>query len=69
MADNVSAYLDGNLTGARLVAFEAILDEALSQELTRMRRLNDQLKEIGAEILAEPVPVFLLEALSPLPRP
>ncbi len=68
MAATVSAYLDGKLTGAQLAAFEAILDEVLSQELARMRRLNDQLKEIGADILAEPVPGFLLEALSPPPR-
>ncbi len=69
MAATLSAYLDGNLTGAQLQAFEAILDEVLSQELARMRRIDDQLREIGADILAEPIPVFLLEALSPLPRP
>ncbi len=68
IAAAVSAYLDGNLTGAQLQAFESILDEVLSQELARMRRINDQLREIGADILAEPIPVFLLEALTPLSR-
>ncbi|MGC2630975.1 MAG: hypothetical protein WA265_13625 [Rhodomicrobium sp.] len=68
MAATVSAYLDGNLTGAKLAAFEAILDEAFSQELALVRPINDQLKEIGADILAEPIPAFLLEALSPQAR-
>lgn len=68
MAATVSAYLDGNLTGAKLAAFEAILDEAFSQELALVRLINDQLKEIGADILAEPIPAFLLEALSPQAR-
>jgi transposase len=69
IAAAVSAYLEGNLAGAQPAPFEAIFDEVLSQELAQMRRLNDQLKEIGAEILAEPIPDFLLEALTPLPSP
>jgi len=65
IAATVSAYLEGNLTDAQRAAFETILDEVLSQEQARMRWLNDQLKEIGADILAEPVPDFLLDALTP----
>jgi hypothetical protein len=70
LAATVSAYLDGKLAGVKLAAFEAILrqDEILSQELAWMQWLNHQLKEIGADILAEPIPGFLLEALSPAPR-
>lgn len=70
LAATVSAYLEGKLAGAQLAAFEAVLCqvEVLSQEMAWMQRLNHQLKEIGADILAERIPVFLLAALSPLPR-
>jgi len=62
----ISAYLDGELTGDDLRAFEVLLrnDEALSREVAEMRRIDRQLAELGAEILSEPIPDALLAVLS-----
>ncbi len=70
LAGTVSAYLDGELSGRDLMDFETLLknDEALSREIAEMRRIDRQLTEIGADILAEPIPDALLEALSKLER-
>ncbi len=66
LAATVSAYLDGELTGADLAGFEELLrnNAALSREVMDMRRLDRQLTELGADILAEPIPDILLEPLS-----
>jgi|SRR5208337_1865457 len=66
LAATVSAYLDGELTGQDLAEFEILLrgNEALSREVAEMRRIDHQLTGIGADILAEPIPDALLEALS-----
>jgi anti-sigma factor RsiW len=68
LASVVSAYLDGELTGEELVEFETFLrnDEALSREIVEMRRIDRQLTGLGADILAEPIPEALLEALARL---
>lgn len=68
LAATVSAYLDGELTGEDLVEFETLLrnDDALSREIAEMRRIDRQLTELGAEILDEPIPDALLEALTRL---
>jgi anti-sigma factor RsiW len=68
LASLVSAYLDGELTGEELVEFETFLrnDEALSREIAEMRRIDRQLTGLGADILAEPIPEALLEALAQL---
>ncbi len=70
LAAAVSAYLDGELSGEDLVEFETLLrnNEALSREIAEMRRIDRQLTEIGADILAEPIPDALLQALSQLER-
>ena len=66
LASGVSAYLDGELTGEELVEFETLLrnNEALSREIAEMRRIDRQLTGLGADILAEPIPEALLEALA-----
>ena len=68
LASVVSAYLDGELSGEELVEFETHLrnDEALSREIAEMRRIDRQLTGLGADILAEPIPEALLEALAQL---
>ncbi|MGO8952596.1 MAG: anti-sigma factor family protein [Rhodomicrobium sp.] len=70
LAATVSAYLDGELTGQDLAEFEMLLrdNEALSREVAEMRRIDHQLTGIGADILEEPIPGALLEALSPCQR-
>ncbi len=62
----VSSYLDGRLEGQELEAFEARLrdDEKLAHEISEMRRIERQLAEMGADILLEPIPRSLIEALS-----
>jgi anti-sigma factor RsiW len=69
LAATVSAYLDGELTGQALADFEALLhaNEALSRELSEMRRIDRWLTDIGADILSEPVPEALLAPLARLP--
>ena len=70
LADTVSAYLDGELSRADLEEFEILLrnDEALSRDVAEMRRIGGQLTELGADILAEPIPDALLQALDQLER-
>jgi len=53
------------MTAEDLVEFEALLsnDDALSSEIAEVRRIHRQLTEIGADILEEPIPDALLEAL------
>ncbi len=41
-------------------------NEALSREIAEMRRIDRQLTGLGADILAEPIPEALLEALAQL---
>ncbi len=69
LSARVSAYLDGQMTGKDRAAFEAMLhsDEGLLQEVAELRQIGVELREMGADILAEPVPEFLLEAGSHLP--
>ncbi len=68
LASVVSAYLDGELAGKELAEFEALLrnDEALSHEVAGMRRISQQLTTLGTEILDEPIPDAMLEALARL---
>jgi anti-sigma factor RsiW len=70
LAATVSAYLDGELSGGDLVEFETLLrnNDALSREVAEMRRIDRQLTELGADILAEPIPDALLQALEQLKR-
>jgi hypothetical protein len=66
----VSAYLDGELAGKEFDEFEALLRDNLNlaREVAEMRQIELQLTKIGADILQEPIPVAMLEALSPLAR-
>src|SRR5262249_11939986 len=68
LAATVSAYLDGDLSGQALADFEALqhANEALFREVAEMRRINNWLADIGADILSEPVPEALLAPLSRL---
>ena len=68
LASVVSSYLDGELSGEELVEFETLLrnNEALSREIAEMRSIDRQLTGLGADILAEPIPEALLEALARL---
>jgi len=68
LASTVSAYLDGELAGKELAEFEALLrsDEVLSHEVAGMRRIGQQLTALGADILDEPIPDAMLEALARL---
>ncbi len=65
LAATVSAYLDGQLMGKDLEQFEALLreNESLAREVQEMRKIELKLMEMGADILSEPVPDALLEAL------
>ncbi|MFY9640784.1 MAG: hypothetical protein WCD20_08340 [Rhodomicrobium sp.] len=65
-----SAYLDGELQGEELAAFEAFLSEnpGWQRVIDTMRRIEEELKDLGADILLEPVPDFLFDALERLPR-
>lgn len=62
----VSAYLDGELEGRDLEEFESLLkrDAALAREVQDMRNIELRLMEMGADILSEPLPEAMLEALS-----
>jgi len=68
-AAKVSAYLDGELSARDRAAFEAMLrhDRCLLQEVAELRWIDGQLREMGADLLAEPMPDFLMEASSHLP--
>ncbi len=70
LAATVSSYLDGELTGEDLAEFQDLLcnSEALSRQVADMRSIDRQLIEIGADILSEPIPEALLEALLRKPR-
>ena len=61
-----SAYLHGELQGSELAAFEALLSKnaGCRRELNAIRRTEQALQQIGAEILLEPIPQFLLDVLS-----
>ncbi len=63
---DASAYLRGELHGSDLAAFEALLSKNTDcrRELAAIRRTEQALQQIGAEILLEPVPQFLLDVLS-----
>jgi anti-sigma factor RsiW len=66
IAAMVSAYLDGELMGEELLLLEKLMhgNEELAREVAEMRRIDRQLTELGADILSEPVPDALLDALS-----
>lgn len=66
----VSAYLDDRLPDQDLEEFEALLESnpKLAREVQEMRGIESQLKDMGSDILLEPVPEALLEALAPLQR-
>jgi anti-sigma factor RsiW len=70
LAAIVSAYLDGELEGKDLEEFESLLqrDPMLAREVQEMRSIESRLMEMGADILAEPVPEAMLEALSKIGR-
>ena len=70
LATIVSAYLDGELEGKDLEKFESLLksDAALAREVQEMRSIEFRLMEMGADILSEPVPEAMLEALSKIGR-
>jgi hypothetical protein len=67
LAALVSAYLDKQLKGAVLAEFEALLREnkAFACEIGKMQQIEIQLSKIGDDILSEPIPEVLLEALGP----
>ena len=67
LAALVSAYLDKQLKGAALEEFEALLREnkAFAREIGKMQQIENQLSKIGEDILSEPIPEVLLEALGP----
>jgi len=66
LAAMVSAYLDDQLKGKELEDFRALLkkEPSLAREIQEMRNIELQLVEMGADILSEPIPEALLEALS-----
>ena len=70
LATIVSAYLDDELEGKDLEKFESLLksDAALAREVQEMRSIEFRLMEMGADILSEPVPEAMLEALSKIGR-
>lgn len=70
LAAVISAYLDGELEGKDLEEFELLLksDLALAREVQEMRAIELRLMEMGADILSEPLPEAMLEALSKIER-
>ena len=70
LAAVISAYLDGELEGKDLEEFESLLksDPALAREVQEMRAIELRLMEMGTDILSEPVPEAMLEALSKIDR-
>ena len=68
LAAALSAYLDGELAGKELEEFESLLksNSSLAREVQDMRSIELRLMEMGAEILSEPLPESMLEALSKL---
>jgi anti-sigma factor RsiW len=65
LADMLSSYLDKGLRGRELTEFEALLLEnpAIAREVEDMRRVEEALKLMGEDVLHEPIPPMLLEAL------
>jgi anti-sigma factor RsiW len=70
LAAVISAYLDGELKGKDLEEFGSLLksNTALAREVQEMRVIELRLMEMGADILSEPVPELMLEALSKIDR-
>jgi anti-sigma factor RsiW len=70
LAAAVSSYLDGELQGSDLEAFEQLLrgNEQLAREVGELRRLDRQLSKLGADILDEPLPDEWLKKLSTAAR-
>ena len=70
LAAMLSAYLDGELEGKDLDEFESLLESnpALAREVHDMRNIELRLMEMGADILSEPLPEAMLEALSKIDR-
>ena len=70
LAAAISAYLDSELEDKDLEEFESLLkgNPALSREVQDMRAIELRLMELGADILSEPVPDAMLEALSEIDR-
>lgn len=65
LAGDISAYIDGRLKGDALSKMKKMLasDPSLAQEVAELRRVNESLKTLGAEILDEPVPAALISTL------
>lgn len=63
MAEEVSAYLDGSLTGEPLERFNALLagNDELAREIEALKCVDSSLKNLGADIISEPVPENLLK--------
>ncbi len=70
LATMVSAYIDGELEGKDLAEFESLLksDAAFAREVQEIRSIESRLMEMGADILEEPLPEAMLEALSKIGR-
>jgi anti-sigma factor RsiW len=70
LAGLLSAYIDGELEGSELEEFESLLksDAALAREVQEMRSIELRLMDMGSDILSEPVPEAMLEALSKIER-
>jgi anti-sigma factor RsiW len=66
LAARLSAYLDGELAGASLIEFEALLesDPKLARAVRDMRQIEHQLGLLGTDILSEEIPDTLLSTLS-----
>lgn len=65
LAGMLSSYLDNGLEGEALTEFEALLLEnpGLAREVEEMQRVEQALKLIGQDVLDEPVPGYLLDAV------
>lgn len=65
MAEDLAAYIDGSLEGPALERLQAMLDAnaALAREVEELKRMDDALKSLGAEIMDEPIPGKLLDTL------
>ena len=59
------AYVDGALTPERRAEISKVLadDRRLSEKVAAMRRQNEILRSVGADVLHEPVPERLLDVL------
>ena len=63
--EEVWAYVDGALTPERRAEISRALadDRRLSEKVAAMRRQNEILRSVGADVLHEPVPERLLDVL------